>query len=74
MAYTRAEIVAKIAKYETAIDAALTGQNYSMDDGQTRISVSRASLAQLERQLSKWQYELQQIDDPSGISSLEVGR
>lgn len=74
MAYTRAEIVSKIEKYETAIDAALTGQNYSMDDGQTRISVTRASLGQLEKQLAKWQYELQKIDDPSGISSLEVRR
>lgn len=74
MAYfTRAEIESKIKKTSDAIDAVMTGQSYSLDTGQGRMSVTRASLPMLQKHLDYWLNELRQTED-SDIKSIEVGR
>ena len=71
-AFTRAEVNQFISEYKTAIRAVLSGQTYSMDTGQGRISVTRASLGQLERGLQYWVQEKERLDGGTDIVSLEV--
>ncbi len=73
-AFTREEIVAKITAISSAIDAVMLGQTYSIDTGQGRQSVTRASLGQLEKSLSLWERRLAAIDGESGIVSIVAVR
>ena len=63
-----------ISKLKTAIEAVTLGQTYSMDTGQGRVSMTRASLPGLERSLSYWEMRLDEANGVSGVSSLEVVR
>ena len=73
--YTAAELSAKITAIETAITAVLSGQTYSMDTGQGRISMTRASLGELRRERDYLIAEYNEItEDSPGIVAIEVTR
>lgn len=73
--YTKAQVATKITAIETAISAVLTGQTYSMDTGQGRISYTRASLGELQKQLDYWVAKWEELDDDRGaIASYEYKR
>jgi len=72
-AFTESEIDQFISDYKAAIRAAISGQSYSMDTGQGRISVTRASLPALQRGLDYWVNEKRQLGT-SDIVSLEAHR
>lgn len=72
--FTRAQITAKLDAISAAIDAVMLGQTYSIDTGQGRQSVTRASLPALEKSLAYWEMRLAEADGESGVSSLEVVR
>ena len=72
--FTATEINAVIAKLKAAIEAVTLGQTYSIDTGQGRQSVTRASLMQLEKSLGYWEMRLAEANGDSGESSLEVVR
>ena len=72
--FTRAEILEVIAELKAAIRAVTLGQTYSIDTGQGRQSVTRASLSGLEKSLGFWEMRLADTDGDSGVSSLEVVR
>jgi hypothetical protein len=72
---TRDQITQKLANISAAMDAAMAGQSYSLDDGHGRISVTRASLPGLRDQYEFWQNELDKLDNPNAdIVSVQVGR
>jgi hypothetical protein len=73
-AFTEAEIQAKITAYSNAIDAVMLGQTYSIDTGQGRQSVTRASLGMLERGLAMWERRLRRIQGRSGIVAIRAVR
>jgi hypothetical protein len=72
-AFTETEIDEMISTYKDAIKAVASGQSYSMDTGQGRISVTRASLPALRRELDYWINEKRQLGT-SDIVSLEARR
>jgi hypothetical protein len=73
--FTRDQIVQKINSISAAIDAVMDGQTYSIDTGQGRMSVTKASLSGLREQLDYWDNKLDELDSPgSGIVSVRVGR
>jgi len=72
-AFTETEVDQYITDYKAAIRAVLAGQSYSMDTGQGRISVTRASLPQLERGLAYWANEKEKLNgNRPDVVSLEV--
>ena len=72
--YTREEVVAKIQLFDEAIEGLAFAQTYSIDTGQGRQSVTRASLPQLRKERDRWQAKLDQIDGEPGLVSIEAGR
>lgn len=73
--FTREQIQTKITNILEAMDAVMEGQSYSLDSGQGKVTVTRASLGILQAQLEYWRNELVQLESPeSGIVSFQVGR
>jgi hypothetical protein len=72
--YTRAQIVKKIQTFDEAIEALAFAQTYSIDTGQGRQSITRASLPQLRKERDRWQAELDTVDGRPGFVSIEAGR
>ena len=70
---TVAEIEAQIVKVDAAIDAALTGQEYSLDTGHGRQSVKRVPLAELRKMRADLERRLSRASDPH-VYSAEVTR
>ena len=73
--FTKAQVEQKIQKIIDALDAVMAGQSYTMDSGQGRVTVTRANLTELQKQLDYWLDKYEELDDDSGsIVSVEVVR
>lgn len=66
MARSAAELITAIAEVDAAISATLKGQSFSMDTGQGKQSVTRASLADLREMRNELQAELDGVTDTTG--------
>lgn len=52
--FSKENILAKIASLEEAYFKALQAESYSVGDGQTNTSISRASVSDLQKQIKYW--------------------
>lgn len=63
---TEVELIAIIEKIDTAIEAAITGQSYTLDTGQSRQTVNRQDLGKLKDLRDDYQDELDDLTNPGG--------
>lgn len=74
MAYeTAAEIAERLARLDARIEQAEEAMQFSLDTGQGRQSVQRASLAQLYQSREYWERKMQRLD-PGGLVSVDFRR
>jgi len=75
MAYlTRDEILTELTAVNNAITNAIEMSSYSTDSGQGKISVSRQKLETLRSHREHLISQLRELDNDSGIVSIEVHR
>ena len=73
--FTESEIREILADLKAAVRVvSISGKSYRFNDGQGDITVSRSDLPALQRAISYWVSELNDLTDGSGIISLRVGR
>lgn len=63
---TQAELIEIISKIDLAIEAAINGQSYTLDTGQSRQTVTRQDVLKLKELRDEYQNDLNDINDPSG--------
>lgn len=74
MAYeTASEIAARLARLDVRIEAAEEAMQFSLDTGQSRQSVQRATLGQLYQAREYWERKLSALE-PGGLMSLNYRR
>lgn len=70
---TADQIIARLASLDAKIEAAEEAAQFSIDTGQGRQSVQRASLDQLYRAREYWERKLRRIDK-GGLISVQYRR
>lgn len=74
MAYTTAsEIAERLARLDARIEQAEEAMQFSLDTGESRQSVQRATLNQLYTAREYWERKLKDLD-PGGLMSLTYRR
>ncbi len=67
---TEAELIAIIAKIDLAICAAIAGQSYTLDTGQSRQTVTRQDVLKLKELRDDYQLELTDLINGGGILTI----